>query len=299
MNLPKLKRLLFIFSIGINLVAAACLGYLIHRRGGINWVGVKLGIVQETPSRQRSFLGLVTELNYPVRFFSVDGHSAFLILPAPAKSTKPIPWVWSAPVLLPLFPNEDNRWMFNIFLERGIAIAGIDVGESYGNPEGCRIYTKFYEFVCQRHGLSSQPALMPRSRGGLMLYNWAVQNPSRVRCIAGIYPVCDLRSYPGLEKASKAYGMTVRELEAGLTQYNPIDRLKPLAEAGVPILHVHGDEDEVVPIERNSAELARRYREFGGNIRLVIIPNKGHVYSELFFQNQQLVDFVLEQLKTP
>jgi hypothetical protein len=28
-----------------------------------------------------------------------------------------------------------------------------------------------------------------------MLYNWAAENPERVAGIAGIYPVCDLRSY--------------------------------------------------------------------------------------------------------
>ena len=41
-----------------------------------------------------------------------------------------------------------------------------------------------------------------------MLYNWAVENLEAVACIAGIYSVCDLRSYPGLDKACRAYGLT-------------------------------------------------------------------------------------------
>ena len=42
-----------------------------------------------------------------------------------------------------------------------------------------------------------------------MLYNWAVINPAKVKAIAGIYPVCNLISYPGLE-AKSAYGLMER-----------------------------------------------------------------------------------------
>ena len=37
-----------------------------------------------------------------------------------------------------------------------------------------------------------------------MLYNWAAENPRRIACIAGIYPVCDFRSWPGVEKTAAA-----------------------------------------------------------------------------------------------
>ena len=100
-----------------------------------------------------------------------------------------------------------------------------------------------------------------------MLYNWAAEHPEWVQCIGGIYTVCDPSSWPGLAGASPAYGMSAAELAARLREHNPIDRLEPLARAGVPILHLHGDADTVVPLERNSGELARRYRALGGNMR--------------------------------
>jgi hypothetical protein len=37
-----------------------------------------------------------------------------------------------------------------------------------------------------------------------MLYNWACEHPESVACIAGIYPVCNLRSFPGLDRAGGA-----------------------------------------------------------------------------------------------
>ena len=80
--------------------------------------------------------------------------------------------------------------------------------------------------------MSDRACLLARSRGGLMLYNWAAEHPQAVACIAGVYPVCDLRSWPGLEKACGAYGMTAEQLRKVLRDHNPIDRLAPLADLG-------------------------------------------------------------------
>ena len=57
---------------------------------------------------------------------------------------------------------------------------------------------------------------------------------------------------------------------------NPVDRLAPLAEAGVPLLHVYGDADEVVPWDENTGVVAERYRELGGAITLIAKPGVGH-----------------------
>ena len=125
-----------------------------------------------------------------------------------------------------------------------------------------------------------------------MLYNWAAEHPASVACIAGIFPVCDLRSYPGLPTACGAYEMDEAELAAHLAEHNPIDRLEPLARAGVPIMHVHGDSDRAVPLEENSAELARRYAGLGGAADVLVVPGKGHEVVPEFFRCRELVDFV-------
>jgi len=75
-----------------------------------------------------------------------------------------------------------------------------------------------------------------------------------VACIAGIYPVCDLRSYPGMRQACGAYGTTEEELRVTLSEHNPVDRLAPLAKAKVPIFHTHGNTDNLVPLIENSLE---------------------------------------------
>ena len=75
------------------------------------------------------------ELPLPGEVFRVEGHTAFLILPEGAKVAEGMPWVWYAPTL-PRLPGPEERWMFERFLKAGIAVGGIDVGESFGSPEG-------------------------------------------------------------------------------------------------------------------------------------------------------------------
>jgi pimeloyl-ACP methyl ester carboxylesterase len=229
---------------------------------------------------------------FPGAEFMVNGHRAFVIRPPAAHPGAAQPWVWYAPTL-PGLPAPEENWMFQRFLAAGLAIAGIDVGESFGSPRGRTLFTALHRELTKKHGFSPKPCLLARSRGGLMLYNWAVEHPDSVGCIAGIYPVCNLASYPGLAKACGAYDLTEPELAAHLAEHNPIERLAPLAKARVPILHLHGDQDEIVPMDRNSSLLAERYRQHGGEIQLIVFPGQGHNYWTGWFQSPELVDFVI------
>jgi len=188
--------------------------------------------------------------------------------------------------------------MFQQFLKNGIAIAGVDVGESSGSPKGRSIYSALYKELTGKRGFSRKACMLARSRGGLMLYNWAVENPESVACIAGIYPVSNLSSFPGLERACGAYEMSQEQLAAKLTEHNPIDRLAPLAKAKVPLFHIHGDNDKVVPLDENSAVLKARYDKLGGKMTLKIIKDGGHTKNKSWFHDQELVDFVIAHAET-
>jgi hypothetical protein len=159
--------------------------------------------------------------------FRVKGRVAFVILPKVKHASRPTPWVWYAPTLANL-PGKAEKWMFDRFTQAGIAIAGIDVGESYGSPSGRTLYTALYETLTTNRGFAAKPVMLGRSRGGLMALSWAVENADKVSGFAGIYPVCNVASYPGVAKASGAYSMTPAELTTCLTEHNPIDRLANL-----------------------------------------------------------------------
>jgi dipeptidyl aminopeptidase/acylaminoacyl peptidase len=229
----------------------------------------------------------------PGETFTVAGKAAFLVRPARAAAGKP--WVLYAPTFQNSTPNEkDEGWLFQRFLEAGLAVAGVEVGESYGNPAGRAAFTALYEELTRRHGLSKKVCLLARSRGGLMAYNWAAENPDKVACIAGIYPVLDLTTYPGLKVASAAYQLDEAQLRARLKDHNPVERLEPLARAKVPVFHIHGDQDTVVPYPQNAGEPARRYQAFGGTMTVLRAQGQGHSYWPGFFRCQELLDFVVK-----
>ena len=236
-------------------------------------------------------------LPVPGDVFWVEGRPEFLILPESRTRDDITPWVWYAPTMDGL-PGLEERWMFEHFLKAGIAIAGIDVGNSHGSPDGRKLYTSLYRVLTETRGMAAKPVLLGRSRGGLMTLGWAVDNPHHVGGFAGIYPVCNLASWPGLAEAAGPWGLSEHELAAQLANHNPLDRVAPLARAKVPLFSIHGDSDTVVPLESNSGEMYKRYRDLGGEMQLVISKGQGHTMWSGFFQNQALVDFVIKNAKS-
>lgn len=236
-------------------------------------------------------------LPLPGDVFLVEKCTAFVISPDKKTSDGPTPWVWYAPTL-PGLPGTEERWMFERFKKAGIAIAGIDVGESYGSPDGCKLFTAFHREMTEQRGFAPKPVLLGRSRGGLMTLAWAVENADKVGGFAGIYPVCNIASYPGVAQASGAFHLKPEELTAQLEKHNPIDRLADLANVKVPLFAIHGDVDTIVPLEANSGELKKRYQALGGEMELIVPAGQGHNMWDGFFQCQELVDFVNTNAKS-
>jgi pimeloyl-ACP methyl ester carboxylesterase len=233
------------------------------------------------------------KLPLPGETFTVAGRPAFLIAaPAGPTSTAPRPWVWYAPTL-EKYPGKEELWLISQLLAAGISIAGIDVGESFGSPAGRALFTALHTELTRTRGYSAKPLLLGRSRGGLMLLAWAAENPEKVGAFAGIYPVVNLTSYPGLDLAAPAYGLTAKELAAQLTAHNPVDRLASLAAARIPLFAIHGDRDTLVPLEANSALLKSRYTALGGDMKLIIAEGQGHNLWPGFFENPALLAFLI------
>jgi pimeloyl-ACP methyl ester carboxylesterase len=237
----------------------------------------------------------VKQLILPGESFIVDGRPAFIMLPPEAKRATPQPWVMYAPTL-PGLPDEHEKWMHEQFLAAGVAVAGIDVGEAYGSPQGRKSYDALYDELTVRRGFAKKCCLLGRSRGGLWNSSWAIHNPEKVSGMAGIYPVFDLSSWPGVERAASAFKLSPEELAARLEEHNPIARIDVLAKARVPVFLIHGDDDQVVPLRENSAEVVRRYAAAGSAelIHLTIAAGQGHNDWPGFFQCQELVDFVVK-----
>lgn len=242
--------------------------------------------------------GQKKNLILPGETFTVSERPAFVLLPDQAKRTTPQPWIIYAPTL-PSYPDQHEKWMHEQFLNAGVAVAGIDVGEGYGGPKSNQLFTALYNELVQKKGYSPKPCLFGRSRGGLWVSSWAIENPTKVSGIIGIYPVFDFRTYPGIDKAAPAYGLSKSELESKLNELNPISRISVLAKAKIPVALIHGDVDKVVPLKENSLEFFNQYKLENQQdlVKLIILKGQGHNFFEGFFNSQELVDFAIARAK--
>jgi len=230
--------------------------------------------------------------------FTVEGRPAFVYLPAPEKRRTPQPWIFYAPTL-PGLPDNAERWMHEQFLAAGIAVAGVDVGEAYGNPKSVVVFDALHRELTGKRGFAKKLCLFGRSRGGLWVSSWAIAHPERIAGLIGIYPVFDFRSYPGVANAASAYGLTPGELTTRAAEFNPAARLSVLAKAGIPAALIHGNVDTVVPLKENSAEFVRQYQEAGAGslVKLIVLEGQGHNFFEGFFHSQELVDFAIARAR--
>jgi alpha-beta hydrolase superfamily lysophospholipase len=246
----------------------------------------------------------VKQLILPGESFLIADRPAFIFLPEKSKRTTPQPWVMYAPTL-PGYPDSHEKWMHEQFLAAGVAVAGIDAGEAYGSPAGQKLMSALYKDLTTNRGFAKQVCLLGRSRGGLWVSSWAISNPSKVAGIAGIYPVFDFRSYPGLAQAAPAYGLTEEELKSAIEEHNPVLRASVLAQAKIPVCIIHGDDDRVVPLKENSAALQAAYKAADAEsvFQLIVAEGQGHNYWEGFFRCPELVEFAIKQAqagaKTP
>lgn len=231
---------------------------------------------------------------YARQDFMVDDRKAWLVAP---KSVAPgRPWIWRAR----FFGHEPQVDL--ALLESGYHLAYCDVSNYYASPRALAVADAFYRVLTEEHDLAEKVALEGMSRGGAFIYNFAAKYPERVAVMYADAPVCDLRSWPlgsGRGKGSPgswqgvlhAYGLSEAEMMEEAQQPLATDRLRALAEAGVPILHVIGEADEIVPVEENSDVVEKRYRQQGGLIEVIRKPGIGH-HPHCLEDPSPIVDFI-------
>ena len=212
----------------------------------------------------------------------------------PKKIVKGMPWVWRA-----RFWGHEPQTDIAL-LERGFHIVYADVAELYGNQEAVLIWNQFYTYM-QQLGLAKKVVLEGMSRGGVYVYNWAVQNPEKVAAVYADAPVLDLKSWPGgkgkgpggkadWEIFKTDYHLT--EAQALAFNNSPLDNANAIAKGGYPMLHVVGDADEVVPVEENTNPFELKVKAAGGNISVIHKPKVGH-HPHSLENPTPIVDFIL------
>jgi pimeloyl-ACP methyl ester carboxylesterase/lysophospholipase L1-like esterase len=234
---------------------------------------------------------------YPRIDFKIGNRSAILVQP---KSPAPgRPWIWRTE----FFGHEPQADI--ALLDKGFYLAYVDVQNLYGAPVALDAMDEFYGHLLKTHQLSPKTTLIGMSRGGLFAFNWAALHPERVASLYVDAPVCDFKSWPGgkgkgpgspadWKRLLAAYDLT--EPAALAYTKNPVDNLAPIAKAGIPILAVIGQEDEVVPVSENIDLIEKRYIALGGRIQVIRKPGGKH-HPHSLKDPAPIVDFIVESVR--
>lgn len=242
-------------------------------------IGVTLRGLLPTANQTSPFPGNRSEwFGFPRFDFELAGKPVLVV--APHRAAPGTPWLWHGE----FFGHKPNPDL--ALLGRGFHVVYASLPDHLGSPTAVAHWNAVYQELTSRFGFGPKPALVGLSRGGLYCYNWAIANPDKVACLYGDAPVCDFKSWPGgkgngpgsprdWQLVLERYGFK-NEAEALAYQGNPVDTLASLAAARVPLLHVYGDADEVVPWDENTGVIAERYGRLGGPITLIRKPGVKH-----------------------
>lgn len=112
-------------------------------------------------------------------------------------------------------------------------------------------WNEFYNYLVDK-GFSKKPVLAGCGAATGEMYVWGINNPDKVACIYGENPI----------------------MRSSVAEVQPMDDLKPLADAKVSLIHVCGSLDP--NLDSQTREVEKRYRSLGGSITVFIDEGRGH-----------------------
>jgi len=214
--------------------------------------------------------------------FVIEGIPATVV--APKTPVPGRPWIWRGE-FFGAFAAADAA-----MVKEGWHLAYAGVPDLFGSPKAIKQWEVFHKELTGKYGLHGKPGLIGLSRGGLYCMNWAAAHPEKTLAVYLDNAVCDFKSWPGgklknlgtgagsaeeWKKVLKAYDFA-SDKEAIDYPLNPVDNLKALANAKIPLLLVYGDKDRVVPHAENSEIVWKRYRELNSPVEQIVKPGQDH-----------------------
>jgi hypothetical protein len=175
-----------------------------------------------------------------------------VVVPKEAAAGKP--WSWRGYY----FDHEPQAEVE--LLKRGfhIGFVLIDAGKQWD---------AWYNFLTEKHGLSTKPCLLGMSRGGSNAFAWGTANPDKVSCIYA--------DNTGVRAPSLA-------------------KFGELLKYDVPVLQVCGSVDPI--LGKNALVIESTYQKLGGRVTMMIKEGTGH-HPHSLRDPTPIADFMVQSIK--
>ena len=216
--------------------------------------------------------------------FELNGRPGFIV--EPPNPAPGLPWHWCIQWAEAFVPRTPALKL----LERGFHHVFYDVFDTCMNEDGVDALEDFY---CMLRSLGFHPktVLTGMSYGGLFSLRWAAEHPETVAAIYLDAPVCTLdfrltahlrTLSPEQEAASRKDAARIAKLfrttVKGLAKHPlaPINNVRPIAEAKIPIFCIRSGQDMSVEPRANIDVFAERLQAEGGVIEVMRRDFYGH-----------------------
>lgn len=227
--------------------------------------------------------------------FTFEDREAIIVFPKEVRSGSP--WAlkaeyWNA------FPDVEIS-----LLAQGYHVAYVKNQHRWFTREECDLKARFVRFVSETYGLNPKCIPVGMSCGGGYAVKFGGLYPELIQCMYIDAPVLNLCSIPGKhgnplcetlwkEEFTFAYpGLTRYQLPG--SQEHPICFAEVMLAHGIPVVLVHGKEDQTVIYEENGKLLEELYKG-SGLLTTIAVNGRGHHPHGMIGDNSVIVDFILE-----
>ena len=203
--------------------------------------------------------------------FDFEGYDAWVV--EPPASVKPAagqPWTWTIQWRTAFVPRTGVPQL----LAKGWHHVAIDTFANRMDETGLAVSQRFQEFLVKELGLAPKACLIGMRWGGFFSIRYAAHYPQNV---AKIYLDCPLLNL-GCRRGDVGIGPWKDDKPENWTDdpRMPINLVKPIADARIPILLVYGGADNVLDPRLSSELFIPRFRAAGGEIKVVYRALYGH-----------------------
>ena len=201
--------------------------------------------------------------------FDFEGFTAWVVEPA-VKPAEGNPWTWTMQWATAFVPRTGVPDL----LAKGWYHVTLEAFATKASDEALPMFDRYQRFLVDTLGLAPKACLIGMSWGGFYSTRYAAAYPANIKAI---YLDAPLMNFDGRKRDRGPWNDIVPENGCWTEDPRmPVNKAKALADAGLPILLLYGEEDQVLNPVYNCELFAARFKAAGGNIEVIARPMWGH-----------------------